>query len=34
MDYYDEEDEAHGAIKAFIKPKIAEMPLMVYSDMQ
>ncbi|KAF2853332.1 hypothetical protein T440DRAFT_466308 [Plenodomus tracheiphilus IPT5] len=33
MDFYDNEDDAHKAIKALIKPKITEMPLVVYSDM-
>lgn len=32
MDFYDHEDEAHKGIKALIKPKIVEMPLIVYSD--
>jgi len=32
MDYYDNECEAHAAIKAFIKPKIGGPPLVVYMD--
>lgn len=33
MDFYDNEDQAHVAIKALIKPKITEPPLIIYSDM-
>jgi hypothetical protein len=33
MDFYDNEDEAHNAIKALIKPKVREPPLVIYSDM-
>jgi hypothetical protein len=32
MDFYDNECEAHTAIKAFIKPKVAGPPLVVYMD--
>jgi hypothetical protein len=32
MDYYDNECEAHEGIKAFIKPKVAGPPLVVYMD--
>lgn len=34
MDYYDKECEAHGAIKALLKPKVAAPPLVVYMDTQ
>ena len=33
MDYYDNEDSAHVAIKALIKPNISDIPLVIYSDM-
>ncbi|KAI8935403.1 hypothetical protein NX059_007983 [Plenodomus lindquistii] len=33
MDFFDSEDEAHNGIKALVKPKIAELPLVIYSDM-
>ncbi|KAJ4381648.1 hypothetical protein N0V86_003012 [Didymella sp. IMI 355093] len=32
MDYYDNECEAHAAIKSFIKPKVGGPPLVVYMD--
>ncbi|KAJ9635095.1 hypothetical protein H2201_008271 [Coniosporium apollinis] len=32
MRYYDNECEAHGAIKAFLKPRVEGPPLMVYMD--
>ncbi|KAF9700834.1 hypothetical protein EKO04_001512 [Ascochyta lentis] len=32
MDFYDNECEAHAAIKSFIKPKIGGPPLLVYMD--
>jgi hypothetical protein len=32
MDYYDNECEAHVAIKAILKPKVASPPLVVYMD--
>ena len=32
MDYYDNECEAHTAIKAFIKPKVEGPPLVIYMD--
>ena len=32
MDFYDNGCEAHGAIKALLKPKIGEPPLVVYMD--
>jgi hypothetical protein len=32
MDYYDNECEAHGAIKALLKPRVAGPPLVVYMD--
>jgi hypothetical protein len=32
MDYFDNECEAHGAIKAQFKPKAAGPPLVVYMD--
>ncbi|KAF3040026.1 hypothetical protein E8E11_005499 [Didymella keratinophila] len=32
MDYYDNECEAHAAIKTFIKPKVGGPPLVVYMD--
>jgi hypothetical protein len=32
MDYYDNECEAHGAIKALLKPKVGGPPLVVYMD--
>lgn len=32
MDYYDNECEAHIAIKALLKPKVAGPPLVVYMD--
>ncbi|KAF1923120.1 stress responsive A/B barrel domain-containing protein [Didymella exigua CBS 183.55] len=32
MDYYDNECEAHAAIKTFIKPKVGGPPLVIYMD--
>lgn len=32
MDYYDTECEAHTAIKALLKPRLAGPPLVVYMD--
>ena len=32
MDYYDNECEAHTAIKSFIKPKVGGPPLVIYMD--
>ncbi|KAL6707686.1 hypothetical protein ACN47E_003807 [Coniothyrium glycines] len=32
MDFYDSEDEAHKAIKAFLKPRAAGPPLVVYAE--
>ncbi|CAO2655792.1 Nn.00g045950.m01.CDS01 [Neocucurbitaria sp. VM-36] len=32
MDYYDNECQAHTAIKALVKPKVAGPPLVVYMD--
>ncbi|KAF3006446.1 hypothetical protein E8E13_002646 [Curvularia kusanoi] len=32
MDYYDNECEAHAAIKSYIKPKAGGPPLVVYMD--
>ncbi|KAH6633458.1 hypothetical protein C7974DRAFT_412447 [Boeremia exigua] len=32
MDYYDNECEAHAAIKSFVKPKAGGPPLVVYMD--
>jgi hypothetical protein len=34
MDFYDNECEAHGAIKALIKPKVSGPPLVVYMQTQ
>ncbi|EON66818.1 hypothetical protein W97_06220 [Coniosporium apollinis CBS 100218] len=32
MRYYDNEDEAHGAIKTYLKQRVEGPPLMVYMD--
>jgi hypothetical protein len=32
MDFYDNDCEAHGAIKALLKPKVGGPPLVVYMD--
>jgi len=32
MDFFDNEDGAHGGIKALIRPCLGEMPLVVYGD--
>ncbi|OAK96505.1 hypothetical protein IQ06DRAFT_297206 [Phaeosphaeriaceae sp. SRC1lsM3a] len=32
MDFYDNECEAHGAIKALLKPNVGGPPLVVYMD--
>jgi hypothetical protein len=32
MDFYDNMCDAHGAIKALLKPKVAAPPLVVYMD--
>lgn len=32
MDFYDNECEAHAAIKSYIKPKVGGPPLVVYMD--
>jgi hypothetical protein len=32
MDFYDNECEAHAAIKAILKPKVGGPPLVVYMD--
>jgi hypothetical protein len=34
MDFYDNECEAHKAIKAVLKPVVAAPPLVVYMDAQ
>jgi hypothetical protein len=32
MDFYDNDCEAHGAIKTLLKPKVGGPPLVVYMD--
>ncbi|KAF1845304.1 uncharacterized protein K460DRAFT_394989 [Cucurbitaria berberidis CBS 394.84] len=32
MDYYDNECQAHTAIKAYVKPNVAGPPLVLYTD--
>lgn len=34
MNYFDQDDEAHGKIKTHLVPKFVEKPLVIYSDMQ
>jgi hypothetical protein len=34
MDFYDNDCEAHAAIKSLLKPKVSAPPLVVYMDAQ
>jgi hypothetical protein len=34
MDFYDNDCEAHSAIKTLLKPKVSAPPLVVYMDAQ